>query len=175
MKHYLVIALWVGLFLFDITIGLHLSFNIVLLILFIATGVLTSLYKSFRPVHLIEFIVWVPVSGWLILLTYGLSIELLPSLMPQTPFFVYRPYLSWAGFASILVVSFIFSLFGYSVFQTKAIYMNFTAGILAASLIIVISDTKHAIYLTEPAALVIVLCLATCAIQRLVSRLSGRN
>lgn len=175
MKHYLVTAFWAGVFLFDITIGLHESFYIVLLILFIATGVLTFLYKSFRPVHIAEFIAWVPVLGGFIFIASGLSTEFFPSFMSQMPVFVYKPYLSWAGFASILAVSFLFSLFGYSVFQTKAIYMNFTAGILAASLIMVISGTKHAIYLTEPAALVIVLCLATLAIQFLMSRLSGRK
>jgi len=172
MKHYLMTAFWAGVFLFDIIIGLHESLYIVLLILFIATGVLTTLYKSFRPAHIAEFIVWMPVLGGFIFIASGLSTEFLPSLMSQMPFFVYKPYLSWGGLASILVISFIFSLFSYSVFQTKAIYMNFLASVLAVSFSLLIAGSEHAIYLIEAAALVVVLCLATWAIQFLMERLN---
>lgn len=175
MKHYLVTAFWAGVFLFDITIGLHESFYIVLLILFIATGVLTFLYKSFRPVHIAEFIAWVPVLGGFIFIASGLSTEFLPSFMSQMPVFVYKPYLSWTGLVSIVIISFIFSLFSYSVFHIKAIYMNFPASILVASSSLIILGTKHVVYIIEPAALVIVLCLATLAIQFLMSRLSARK
>lgn len=172
MKHYLVTILWAGLLLFDIVIGLQPWFYIILSILFIATGVITYLYKSFRPTHTVELMAWVFIVGWLIIIVLGASIEFLYPLISKMPFFVYKHYFSWQGVISILVVSFVFSLFSYQVFQIKAIYVNFFAGILAALFRLLITGTEDILYLIESVTLVIVLCLVTYAIQLLMRHLT---
>ena len=175
VKHYIVTIFWLTLFLFDITIGLDSSFEIILPLLLIVTGALVCFYKILRPKHIFELILWVPVLGWLIFIVLGYSMDLWSQLMPQMPFFVYEHYFSWAGLVSILGISLVFSVFGYSLFQGKVIVINLLAGALAALLSLLIYDTKHIIFFIESAALVISLCLATYGVHLLAKIISSKS
>jgi len=169
-KSYFVTIIWLVLFLYDVFAGLPGAFVYILPVLFVISGLLAYFRKNLRPEHPIELIAWVAILGWLIFVTAGLLVEVLAPFMPQSSLFIYKPYLSWLGLASILVITVLFSIFGYAVFASRALYINLFAALLAGSLNMLLYGFEQTIFLTEAVLLVVLLCLATATIHFLAKR-----
>ena len=175
MKSDLLSLIWFALFAFDITYGLHTSFSFIIPIIFIVTAVLIHLNPIYRPISLLSYFIWVLVIGWLIFITLGMSVEFLSPIISQSSLYVIKPYISWVGLLSILIISVLFSLFSFVLFNKKAIYINLISGSLAGSLSLIIYGTKNSIFLVESIALVTLLFLATYVLKHLTRRSRGTN
>jgi len=169
-KSYFITIIWLVLFFYDVFAGLHGVFVYILPALFVITGLLGYFNRSLRPEHPIVLIAWVAILGWLIFVASGLLVEVLAPFMPQSSLFIYKPYLSWLGLASILVITVLFSIFGYAVFASRALYINLFAALVAGSLNLLLYGFGQTIFLAEAGLLVVLLCLATATIHFLAKR-----
>lgn len=174
IKIHSITTAWFVMFLYDVLASLPQFMVLIIPVLFLLTGILVHYYPDFKPASYWQAALWIPVLAWLIFAAYVLAYGLLADALPDKYIFLIKPYLTLSGLFSIILVSTVFSLFAYTLFVNRAVYVNLFAGLLAALFSLAIAGTDTAVFIVEAALLLVCLCSATLIVQRLPKSQSSR-